>query len=262
MKLILFEESFVFFEKYKRFNFYVFELYTRLYFVCLVFFSLFSLFWEFRDEITVFLLMFQKNFFSNHTFLVSNEFFEIFYYNILLSSGLAFIGVLVCCCFHFFFFINPGLYRHESQFVKKFIYYEIILILGTPFLLGLIYIPIFWTLIVFLQYSSNEIGFSHIIELKSNVFIKTIFQLYVINIFIGQCFLSLIVLITIKNQCLILIFKYRKFLYFCLLLISTCITPPDIYSQLFCAIILIALNELIFFFNILVIKLKKFQILN
>lgn len=259
MKLILFEESLFMFKKYNNFKYYIFELYTRLCFVGLLFFSLFGLFWEYRNEITVFILMFQKNFLTNHTFLISNEFFEIFYYNILLSTGLSLIGLFAFCIIHCFYFINPGLYKYESFFLKKIVAYEIFLIVCTPFLIGLIYIPIFWSFIVFLQQTTNDIGFFHIIELKSNFFIKTLFMLYFNNLIFGQCFLILIVLINFKNRLVIKMFKYRKFLYFGILLISTLITPPDIYSQIFCTFVLISCIEFINFNYCCIIKIKLQQ---
>lgn len=260
MKLTLFEESFFTLKKYNNFKFYIFELYTRLSFVGLLFFSLFALFWEYRNEITVCLLMFQKDFLTNHTFLISNEFFEIFYYNLLLCTGLSLIGLLAFCLIHLFYFINPGLYKNESSFFKKIVFYEICLIICTPFLIGLIYIPIFWSFIVFLQQTTNDIGFFHIIELKSNFFIKTLFILYINNLFFGQCFLIVIILINVNNQFIIKMFKYRKFLYFGILLISTLITPPDIYSQFFCTIVVISLNELILFKSCCIIKTKLQQL--
>lgn len=259
MKLILFEESFFIFKKYNKFKYYIFELYTRLCFIGLFFLCLFFLFWEYRNEVTVFLLMFQKDFLTNHTFLISNEFFEIFYYNLLLCTGLSSIGLFAFCLIHFFYFINPGLYKSESSFFKRIVFYEIFLIICTPFLIGLIYIPIFWSFIIFLQKTTNDIGFFHIIELKSNFFIKTLGMLYINNFFFGQCFLTLILLITFNNQFIIKIFKYRKFLYFGILLISTAITPPDIYSQLFCTIIVISLNEFILLSYCCIIKIKRQQ---
>lgn len=259
MKLTLFEESFIIFKKYKNFKYYIFELYTRLCFVCLVFFSLFSLFWEYRNEITVFLLIFQKDFITNHTFLVSNEFFEIFYYNILLCSGLSFIGLVVFCLFHLFCYINPGLYKRESKFLKKIVLYEIFIILSMPFLICLIYIPIFWSFILYLQQTTNDIGFFHVIELKSNVFIQTLFKIFFNNLFFGQCFLILIIIINVNNQVIINFFKYRHFLYFGLLFISTLITPPDIYSQFFCTVVLIGIIEFIFFNFCFIIKIKRQQ---
>lgn len=259
MKLREFVDTFNLYNKFNSFKFYFFEIYTRICFIFLLACSIFWVSWEFRNEITVFLLSFQKTFTLNKIFLVSNEIFEIFYYNICLCLWITLWSVCLGVILHLIFFIFPGLYKHEIFLLKKFLIYEIFFIFILPFILILIYIPFFWSLILLLQNPINDIGFHHLIELKSLFFFQTLFSLYVNLFFISQCFCLLFFIIWLDNKKITFFFKFRKGFYFSFLLLSTLITPPDILSQIIFMLFLIFIIEILCFyfsFRIITAKIK------
>lgn len=147
-------------------------------------------------------------------------------------------------------FLAPGLYKKEYIFIKSIFF--------TSILLGILSIYFFFNQLVplvsnfflsFQKYSIQTINF----YFEARIYEYLIFykDLYLSCFFIFQSSIFLILLASYTSNNLTILKIIRKFIYIMLLVFSTIITPPDIFSQLFLFTSLLIGFEILVSINIL-----------
>ena len=88
-------------------------------------------------------------------------------------------------------------------------------------------------------------------EAKLNEYLNFYFKFYYICILYFQTFLLLILFISYMQNQLKIIKYFRRFLYYIFILVSTLLTPPDVFSQIILSSSIIFSYEILVFFVIL-----------
>ena len=160
---------------------------------------------------------------------------------------------------HFFLFFLPGLYQSEKNLILYCFLVYFIFIFIFIFIYNRFVLPFSWSFfnnILDITANNDKLSQQKILhlffEIKINEYLNFYFTLYYISlVFTHLLFIvSFKLNILYKNSSFKNIKNYRKKLYFLFFVFSTLITPPDIFSQIIIAFILIFLLELIIFFII------------
>lgn len=241
------------------FYYYFIEIRNRLLFLFLSIFSTFLTCCAYKEIMFyIFLKSSVLKKFDNFYFLYTNI-TEVISLYFDLSYFACFHIFLITFCYHFFLFISPGLYNFEYQIIKKFFFINIVvLIIFTSFCIDFMFEFIIELLFNFYKTILN----SHLLFFEANIFYyyKFYCRVYCTFCIIIIMFLSLFFSIFyIKSYFLHNILLIRKSYYIVILFVSTCITPPDIISQLFLFFCFIFIFELYLFVVIISGKISFFK---
>ena len=132
--------------------------------------------------------------------------------------------------YHLIYFLTPSLYFSEFSFTKFYISSSVIIIFFVFFILNLYIVPYIWHF--FLSFQSSQNSITLYFEGKLNEYIEFYIKFCVFSLFLTQTILFLLFLSSKIKNFTLFIKNYRKVIYVCFLLISTFLTPPDIFSQL------------------------------
>lgn len=153
-------------------------------------------------------------------------------------------------------FVAPGLEEKERKGVLVFLPFALLL-----FVLGILFAYlVLWPMVVgFLLMMADQVGANHLIGIAQyfsflfNLLLPfgLIFELPLVVMFLT--YIGIINPTTLK--------KTRKISYFALVVLATCITPPDLISDLLVSVPLILLFEISLFFSRLVYRkrLKRLE---
>ena len=187
-------------------------------------------------------------FISTNITEIVTAYFKISYIN----SGLF---VIILVSYHLLTFFSPALTVYEyiiakKYVVKSFISFFFLLLIFNNYLL-----PLFWNFFLHFQdlYSTKtmDVYFEGKIEEYIKFYTGTCFLLFIINQFCVGLFL---VLDYIRDK-ILFIKSSRKVLYLIFLVLSTTITPPDVFSQLSTFIFFLVLFE-----TLVIITLFKYNL--
>lgn len=179
------------------------------------------------------------------------ELFNVYVYLIFFVNNQACVFILL---YHLFMFIYLGLYTVEYQKIKKTIKTIWIFFFVAVFTSYYFIIPISWYFFLNLQNKTNNTNLvSFFFEAKISEYFDFVYQVYILSVLSFQALgISMLVLnnlfVEIKNTEI----KFsRKLLYFCFVLFSTVVTPPDLFSQIIVSFFLILCLEAFIFIKIL-----------
>ena len=193
---------------------------------------------------------------NNSLYFISTDITEIITAYFKISYVNSSLFVLSLIIYHFLIFFKPALTSNEyiitkNYLEKSFVFFVFLLIIFNNYLL-----PIFWNFLLNFQdlYSTKTIDvyFEGKIEEYISFYTKTCFLLFIINNF---CVSLVLILDNIKNK-ILFIKNSRKILYLIFLIISTTITPPDVFSQLFTFFFFILIFE-----NLIMITVFKYNLI-
>lgn len=164
--------------------------------------------------------------------------------------------VLIMIGYHIIMFLSLGLYKFE--FIKLKFSYKVFLI-SWFFSILLLYkfiIPFSWSFFLSFQENPNRIQPTHLFfEAKIANYLNYFVNLYYIC-FINCQFLAILIFFLINiSEKLKKIKTFRKLFYLTFVIFSTIITPPDIISQIFMSLFLIANYEMILLIKYLKINM-------
>ena len=153
--------------------------------------------------------------------------------------------ILILITYHILTFFGPALTAKEYNTIKQYsiknFYFFIFLLL----IFNIYLLPLFWKFFLDFQnlhsFKKVNIYFEGRIEEYINFYSKLCFLLFVSTQFCVSLFL---ILNKIKNK-ITFIKKSRKIIYLVLLLISTTITPPDVFSQLIIFFLFLIIFEIL-----------------
>jgi sec-independent protein translocase protein TatC len=192
---------------------------------------------------------------------ITEGFFSYWYIITIFCLHFLLIFIIIHICMFFL----TGLYQYEKNFLVAFLL--IYLSFGIFFFLifNNVILPFSWSFFNNILFSSNTIkntnyamhhhykSLNLFFEIRITEYLHFYFTLYFMCVLLTHMLLILSVQLNIyyKTSNFKNVQKYRKKLYFLFFIFSTVITPPDVFSQIFIALTLIMLLELLIFFIIL-----------
>ena len=188
-------------------------------------------------EILLYIITLQK--INNNVYFIFTNVTEVFS---AYTALIIFMGnqvLILYLCYHTIIFVTLGLYKSE--------YKNVIFAFKICFFLFFFSIIIFNKILFFSSWNFF-LSFQNFINLKSltlhfeaklNEYLSFYFKFYYLCIFYFQTFLLLILFISYIQNKFKIIKQFRRFFYYIFIVLSTLLTPPDIFSQitLSCSII-------------------------
>ena len=231
---------------------YYLEIKNRILLLILMwFFTIFVCY--FYKELLLFLCITKINLLNNvffyFIFTDVKEVFSVYFKLIFFISQQIFIFYFV---FHIMAFISLGLYKFEYNYLKRIYFIIIFFYIFLYFFINQILLPVTWNF--FLSFQS--LTFNLYFEAKLNEYIDFYIYIYCFFIFNCQFFVFLIFFFESNVTNLKLIKKFRKFFHYFFIFFSTCITPPDIFSQILLSFFFVLVYELIIILKFIKIFLK------
>lgn len=223
----------------------------------LLFFSLliliFTISYIFSDQ-WIYLLIKPLIYLKKSNYFIFTDIIEIFYIKILLSIILSLFISIFCGFFQFWFFLAPGLYKKENFLILKIIIFFLILFFISLNFIFIYIIPNAWKFFIEFEKTTHPFLFNIYLEPQLYNYLLFIIKiLFYTNILFQYPFLILLLLL-FKVISIQQIIKFRKFFYIKVLIMSSLIAPPDIWSQIIIFICLIILIELFIFIFFLIKK--------
>lgn len=182
----------------------------------------------------------------NHMYFIYTNLTEILSNYVTISIVICLVNFCILITYNFIEFIIPGLYKKEIFILKKIFSYSFRFLKLSVYIFYTYTIPITWDF--FLNFQKPTLGFKFYLETRLSDYLNFFFDILSLTVVVGQLCLFLFLLldskINNKNRFKVL----RKKNYMALLLFSTLITPPDLFSQIFVYILNIILYECVIYF--------------
>jgi len=188
----------------------------------------------------------------NHMYFIYTNLTEILSNYVTISIAISSINFCIILLYNIITFIKPGLYRKEIFVLEKFFSYSIRFLKLSIYMLYTYTIPVTWDF--FLRFQKPTLGFNFYLETRLSDYLNFFLNVLNITIVISQLCLFLFILLDSKSKNKNR-FKYlRKRNYIALLIFSTIMTPPDLFSQLLLYTLNVIIYECVIYF--IVIKRK------
>jgi len=222
--------------------------FTELKFHFNCFFTLYCLFFIILytyNEQVLFLLIEPLIIIKMSNYFIFTNINELILLKITMSNCISLFLIFHIFILQFWIFNIPGLRKLEN-----FSFFKFLIIYAS---LSFIYNYMFFKLIIpsilsfFIQFKIDSTLIDIFFEPRIYNFIKIIFS-FSFFFFCIFNYLYLLILF-LKNIKKITLIKYRKFLYFKILLLITLISPPDLFSQLLISFPIIIFFESLLFFK-------------
>lgn len=239
---------------------YFLEIKNRLILLFITWFStiLVSYFYK---EILLFIII-QPNKFTSLSepltlfYFIFTDISEILSVYLKLVTFLSFQVFFIYLVYHFFFFFSPAFFKSEYLFCKfgakvVGLMWIVSVILSNYFL-----IPLTWNFFLSFQSLTANRSFSLHFEAKLNEYFNFYVSFYYLCGLYCQLFSLLLLYINYIDVNIKIIKKFRKFYYYCFVIFSTLVSPPEIFSQIFISLIAILNYELLLLFFLLKIRFK------
>ena len=239
---------------------YFFEIKARLSLLVLTWVTTVLVSYRYKETL-LFLIIKSTSMFSNKEFVyfIFTDVTEIFSVFIGLVIFIGNQAAILYTVYHFWAFISQGLYRSEYLYIKFILKTVIFISCLFFFIFHSILLPFSWNF--FLSFQNFAVGepIALYFEAKMNEYLNFYLEFYYICRFYCQIIVFLIFFFyLIKNNFQVLK-KIRKVFYYIFVIISTSLTPPDIFSQIVLSILLISSYELIIFYFILKDSTESFN---
>lgn len=235
---------------------YYLEIKNRCFLLFLTWFFTFLICYIYK-EILLFLCITKVNsLISNNTMLYFiftdvKEVFSVYFQLILFVSHQIFVFFFI---FHFFSFISLGLYKFEYNYLRLIFYSTTICWFILFLLFNNILLPLSWNFFLSFQALTS---FNLHFEAKLTEYVEFYISFYYFCTVYCQIFVFVFVFFDYINTNLNFIRKFRKFVHYFFIFLSTLLTPPDIISQVVFSLILLLVYEILIFLNIIKYFVKK-----
>jgi len=174
-------------------------------------------------------------------YFIYNNIGEPFYTNIQIIFFISNQMCMIIILYHIITFLTPGLYRKEYNNLQYFIKMIMFFFFLNIKICYDIFIP--WSWNFFLELHNNQ-KVNFYFEAKFNEYLETVFILYKIIIIFTFLSVLFLLFLALKENIINFIKIYRKIIYIMIILISSIVTPPDIYNQLFLSFFFFIIFEL------------------
>lgn len=149
-------------------------------------------------------------------------------------------------------FLLQGLYNHEKKFIFLCLGFFISCFYSITVLLYFYGIPIIWAFFVNFELTSIDSLFGMYYEAKINDYIDFMFFIFFVFCSFLQIPLLMIFIIYFNLIPITFFIHYRKYFIIIFFILGGFFSPPDIFSQVFIALTVLTLYEVILFFSLLV----------
>lgn len=218
-----------------------------------LFLSFFIISYYYSDQ-WIYLLIQPLIYLKKSNYFIFTDIIEIFSIKIILSVILSVFFTILCGFFQFWFFLAPGLYKKENIFIIKILIFFLFLFIISLYFIFIYLIPNAWQFFIEFEKTSHPYLFNIYLEPQLyNYLIFIIKILFYTNLLFQYPFLIFLLLI-FKVISIKQITKFRKFFYLKLLILSSIIAPPDIWSQIIIFICLTIIIEIFIFFYFILKK--------
>ena len=157
---------------------------------------------------------------------------ELFLIYILLGFFVTSQAFYFISVYHSICFLSSGLYQTEYKYLKFIFSISVSLGILSIYFFNKVLVPILSNFFLsFQEYSLQSISFYF--EAKIYDYLNFYKDVYLSCFFSFQCCVILILLSSYVSNNIELLKILRKFFYLLLLVFSTLVTPPDIFSQMF-----------------------------
>ena len=174
---------------------------------------------------------------------------EAFRTCISLSLGIAVYINIPFILYHIWAFFIPSLFFQERKVFSKFCFFFLFLYFAASFIIIYFIFPILWNF--FLKFEITTEFLKIHCETRISSYISFIFKICLLSHIIFQIPFFSVLLVYFKFFSILDILEKRRFIYWCILLISALIAPPDLVIQSIITFFLIIFSEICFFFLIL-----------
>jgi sec-independent protein translocase protein TatC len=206
----------------------------------------------FYKEVLLFLFL-ESEISRNYTFKINYFIFtdvtEIFLVYFKLMLFISFQISFFYTCYHIFVFLSHGVFITEYRNFTYVLKFAAMIWVLSLIISKYVLIPMMWDF--FFNFQNSRFMHFHF-EAKLNEYLDFYIKFYYIFIVYCQTF-TLLFIFFIKINNILLIKKFRKLFYYFFVLFSTCVSPPEVFSQLVLSFILIFFFE----FFIFVITIKR-----
>lgn len=211
------------------------ELKNRIILITLTWSTIFIICYNYK-EILLYIIIkpsINTTFTLNKIYFITTNVTEIFNTYIYLANFISNKIIYFFFLMHFFLFINTGLYKFEISIIKKIILVYIILSMFSLIFLYYIILPTSWNFFFNFQDIIFNNQLNLYFEAKLSEYLNFFINLNKLTTIVSQIFTIVFIYINNTQNYLKFIKEKKKFIFFFLFLITTLITPPDIFSQLF-----------------------------
>lgn len=235
---------------------YILELKFRLMLIALsvVLASIVS--YVYKDTIMFIILAPYRIFGFNSIYFIFTDVTEVaFLYLMLVTFVDTHVLLLFSSCQCFIFF-SPALFKKEYLFYFMILKVSIFMCCVSLILSSYIIIPFSWKFFIhFQEFLSNKF-----VPLYFEAKLTTYFMFYISTYYACLIYMNSITVLILFfyyfHANLKTIKKLRKIIYYFLILVSTLLTPPDIFSQIITSLVLICFYELFVISFVFYYKLK------
>ncbi len=229
--------------------YYIKEIYIRIKYLTFAFtFLFFSLYFNYNNIFKIIDFYFKN--LLNYSQLTENHYIythilELYYVQLYFSLSFSFIFILPIIAWQLLDFLKTCLYTYEyTSFIFWVKSLTIFILISIHFIYNY-FLPLFFVFI-------NNINNTYITNNFSIFFESKINELIYLFININRLILCLLIFIylllfVLIKQAVNLLLQYKKVIYATILLFSTLLSPPDVFSQLFLFITLLFILEIIIF---------------
>jgi len=190
-----------------------------------------------------------KNFYFIFTNL-SEPFYTCLELTIFVSNQLTYIFFI----YQIVTFIAPGLYFFEYEKLKRVSWSILVCISLSVTIMYKLVLPWSWGFFLEIQ-SQQKIIFYF--EAKLSEYLDFVLVLYYISVIYVLVLVTIVNIIMYNDNIIISLRKYRKLIYFFIIMSSSIITPPDVLSQLTASFIFACVFEVTFYLCFIKNKIMK-----
>ena len=218
---------------------YLFELYNKLILLFVTLCSTFLVCYWYKD-VLLFLIT-QMHLHDENVYFIFTDVTELFSVYIKVVFFVTIQVTVWCFFYHLLFFVSIALYPCEFKFFSSLWFYGTFFWFLASFLSSYVMIPFGWSFFLSFQLS----GFYF--EARINEYLSFYFNTYGLCLIYCQLFTILFFFITDIKHDSNYIKKYRKLYYYMFLIFATCVTPPDLISQIWTTFFLATVYEIVLF---------------
>ena len=212
-------------------------------------------------EVLLFIVIKQNVNFMNadETFyFIFTDVTEVFYVYMKL---ILFIGTQIFFFYSFYHlltFIALGLYGSEYNYLVLTFKTSVVMFFFSIILFNKVLFPFSWEFFLSFQNFAILKSLTLHFEAKLIEYLTFYITFYYISVLYFQIFVVLVLIFDYLKNELLIIKRFRKFLYYFFVIFSTLVTPPDVSSQLILSISIAVGYEILVFYSIFKRLLKKF----
>ena len=213
---------------------YILEFKSRILLIVVSWFDTLLICYCYKETLLFLLIKLNiKLYYLESFYFISTNLTDVFSVYLQLSY---FVSNQVSLCFliyHFLIYIAPGLFKYEYKTIKLTIILCCFFCLLSFLILNIYLLPHLWSFFLSFQNNSSSKSLNIFFEAQIIQYLNFYIYLHYRIIIISQIFAGFFLILNYIENKISFIIQTRKFTYTIFLILATCMTPPDIFSQIF-----------------------------